>query len=330
MTTIAIIGSGIAGQTLIYTLAKEGKKFEKILVFDSDAFAPTCSLRSTAIVAGRGVSTGHSDLGDLLFASFKSFLIHANQDKPEGVFRIKQYTGAKTKLEAFQKRYPDGTFTSKLDFLSLRQEYYLSSEDAYLIHPSTYLSWLRSYDPSEVQRINSFVTLVEKQDDGLLIQTVDHHEFKADKVIFCGGNYNRYWKGLSSSKKLQSSSAVHGSYMEFDAHLNCPSFSLTLEGNNLIYNQQFQKLILGSTTENSSLQLPMIKELKAIYDFFKNEVDLDLPSFELGKMIVGLRERASKRTPYLFEEEGLFFFGGLYKNGYSLPIHMCKDLVMML
>lgn len=330
MTTIAIIGSGIAGQTLIYTLAKEGKKSSKIIVFDSDNFAPTCALRSTAIVAGRGVSPGHSDLGDLLYASFKSFVAHANQDKPEGVFEIKQYTGAKSKLEAFQNRYPDGVFTSNIDHLKFHNKFYLTSEDAYLIHPSTYLSWLRSHDPVQVQRINSFVTAVDKQSDGFLIQTVDQHEFNANRVIFCGGNYNRYWRGLSSSKKIHSSSAVHGSYLEFDINLNLPSFSLTLEGNNLIYNQKFQKLILGSTTDNSFLQLPMIKDLKVIYDFIKNEVELDLPSFESGKMIVGLREKASKRTPYLVEEEGLFFFGGLYKNGYSLPIHMCKDLVMML
>ena len=330
MTTIAIIGSGIAGQTLIYTLAKEGKKFEKILVFDSDTFAPTCALRSTAIVAGRGVSTGHSDLGDLLFSSFQSFHSHVSNERPEGIYRIKQYTGAKSKLDAFQKRYPQGSMTSQVDHLNFKSDYYLAFEEAFLIHPATYLSWLKKYDPSEVKRINSFVTSVEKTSNGLDIQTVDQDKFKADKVIFCGGNYNRYWKGISNSKKLQSSSAVHGSYMEFDVIFDLPSFSLTLEGHNLIYNEVDKKLIIGSTTESHSLQLPMKQSLKEIYDYIASELLFDLPKFESGKMIVGLREKASKRTPYLFEEDNLIFFGGFYKNGYSLPIHMSKDLVHLL
>jgi glycine/D-amino acid oxidase-like deaminating enzyme len=189
---------------------------------------------------------------------------------------------------------------------------------------------LRKHDPSEVTRINSFVTSVDKTSVGIEIQTVDLDKFKVDKVIFCGGNYNRYWKGLSNEKKLQSSSPVHGSYMEFDTDLAITSFSLTLEGHNLIYNHVFKKLIIGSTTETTFLQLPMEKNLREIYDFLKKEINLELPDFETGKMIVGLREKASKRTPYLFEEDGLYFFGGLYKNGYSLPIHMSKDLVMML
>lgn len=330
MTTIAIIGSGIAGQTLIYTLAKEGKKYSKILVFDSDIFAPTCALRSTAIVAGRGVSPGHSDLGDLLFSSFKSFAEHASEDKPEGVFSIKQYTGVKTKLETFQKRYPQGVFTSSFSHIKLNSEFYLATEDAYLIHPETYLSWLRKHDPTEVSRINSFVTSVEKATDGLIIQTVDQEKFRVDKVVLAGGNYNRYWKGLSDSKKLQSTNAVHGSYLEFEADLEYPSFSLTLEGNNLIYNHDFKKLIIGSTTETNILQLPMEKSLKEIYDFLKGQVIISLPSFETGKMIIGLREKSSKRMPYLFEENNIVFFGGLYKNGYSLPIHMSKELIMML
>jgi glycine/D-amino acid oxidase-like deaminating enzyme len=130
LTTIAIIGAGIAGQTLIYTLAKEGKKFAKILLFDSDTFAPTCALRSTAIVAGRGVSSGLSDLGDLLCASFQSFVQHVFQDAPDGVYPIKQYTGAQTKLDQFQKRYPQGSLTSSIDQLQFRSEFYLAIEDA--------------------------------------------------------------------------------------------------------------------------------------------------------------------------------------------------------
>ncbi len=84
MTTIAIIGGGIAARSLLYVMAKKNIR-EKVLVFYSDSFAFPCSLHSTAIVAPRGVSTGHSALGDNLYEGFVRFSRHVEEDFPRGV-----------------------------------------------------------------------------------------------------------------------------------------------------------------------------------------------------------------------------------------------------
>ena len=238
MTTLAIIGGGIAGRSLIYALAKAPKTFSKIYLFDSDAFAHTCSLRSTAIVAPRGVSSGHSELGDLIFASFQTFSRHVVQDSPRGVFPITQYTAAISKLDQFQKRYPNGE--SKKDFaaFSLKSETYLATESAYLIDPKMYLDWLMQ--DSDVIIKNDFVTNIQDK----TLKTQNGEELTFDHVVYAGGVHNQNFDFKTKAK------CVQGSYLEFsDVDYGAESFSLTLEGDNLIYHAHTHKLLIGSTSQ---------------------------------------------------------------------------------
>lgn len=329
MTTLAIIGSGIIGRSLIYTLAKEGKSFEKITLFYSDSFAFPCTLHSTATVAPRGLSSGHSSLGDLLMESFKTFKEHVELDLPLGVEKVPQYTGANEKLETFKTRYPNGSVTKKPGILSLHDETYVAEEEAYLIDPKTYSNWLMNEAQKMLQNklevIHDFVVEV-RDNERVHLKTQNGRELAFDKVIFAGGSYNRYWMGLAPTSKLKTSKAIQGSYLEFNhVTLNVPSFSLTLDGDNLIWNAPLKRLLVGSTTLETHHVLPPVSELRAIYDRIKTRVEVTLPEFKKAEIKVGLREKAQKRSPYLFEENKKIFVGGCYKNGYSLGLRMARE-----
>lgn len=321
MTTLAIIGGGIAGRSLIYTLAKKKYFSSEIILFDSDNFAKTCSIRSTAIVAPRGVTTGHSDLGDTIAAAFATFAAHVQRDNPQGVYPITQYTGALTKLDQFKKRYPDGTESQQF----FKEAIYTATENAFMIDPKIYLNWLLSFSSElRFQQENDFVTKVEADGERYKITTQNQNVFHADKVIFCGGSFNRYWQPAKSGKPVQ------GSYLEFDFDLGCESLSITLEGDNLIYHAHSKKLLIGSTTDELSLELAPIHKLNDIYHRLTDRLNLRLPELAGGQIRVGLREKAQKRAPYLYQESNKYFLGGFYKNGYSLALHLSEKLIQTL
>lgn len=329
MTTLAIIGGGIAGRSLIYALAKGKKTFSKIILFDSDDFAQTCAFRSTAIVAARGVSSGHSDLGDLLMAAFASFTQHVEEDQPSGIFPITQYTGAYTKLDQFQKRYPDGEVVQSTEHFLLKAPTYLAYESAYMVDPGIYLPWLKS-QASDVEWKNQFVTQVEKCDHGFEITTQALEKFQVDEVVFAGGNYNRFWKPVASAG-VQKSQPVQGAYLEFEnCFLGDESFSLTLEGDNLVYHAHSQKILIGSTTESTHVLVGVEQPLHDIYYRLEERLEIGLPPLEEGMIKVGLREKSTKRRPYLEKNENGWWLGGYYKSGYSLGIHLGQELARKL
>lgn len=177
-----------------------------------------------------------------------------------------------------------------------------------------------------LELIEDLVIDVE-ENERVHIKTQDGRSHSFDKVIFAGGNYNRFWTQLAPTSKLKSSKPVQGSYYQFDLiQWEMDSFSLTLDGDNLIWNRPLKRLLIGSTTEDKGHVLPPMEELRAIYQRISNAVALELPPIEKGEIKVGLREKAQKREPYLFQEGHKIFIGGLYKNGYTLSLKMAKDL----
>jgi glycine/D-amino acid oxidase-like deaminating enzyme len=320
LTTLAIIGSGILGRSLIYTLAKEQKHFEKIVLFYSDKFAFPCTLNSTAIVAPRGVTAGHSKLGDEILEGFRVFSDHVKLDAPEGVEVITQYSGATSKLEAFKQRYPAGKMMKGF----LNTETYVASEEAYLIDPKTYGDWLLKealfMNKDHIDVIDDFVIEVH-ENERLHLKTQNGLNLSFDKIVFAAGNYNRYWNPSKSSKPVQ------GSYFEFNnVNWDMDSFSLTLDGDNLIWNKKLERVLIGSTTLETNHVLHPEKELEDVYERLSQKVNLHLPQMGMGEVKVGLREKAQKREPYIVQEGHKIFAGGLYKNGFTLSLKMSRSL----
>lgn len=327
MTTLAIIGGGIGGRSLLYALSSRNSPFEKILLFESSDFASPCALTSTAIVASRGVSRGHSLLGDLIFEGVEEFRSHVREDSPQGVYPIAQFTGALSKLEQFKQRYPGGESTSRLGKVSLKEEIYFAQEEALMIDPPQYLEWLlkQAQERLPLEIVPEFVTALD--DDHARIRTQSGNVYEADHIVFATGAMSRFWKKLFTDSKLNSSSPIQGSYLEFsNINYDLPSFSITLEGSNLIYRSHSQILLLGSTTERGTHLLPASQKLKEIYELLAKNIDLSLPEFSSGKIITGHREKAQKREPYLFTEGRVSFLGGFYKNGFSLSLKLSRKL----
>jgi glycine/D-amino acid oxidase-like deaminating enzyme len=324
LTTLAIIGAGILGRSLIYTLAKEQKQFEKITLFDSNTFAFPCTLHSTAIVAPRGLSSGHSPLGDMLMDGFSTFSEHVALDTPEGVQKIIQYTAETEKLDAFKERYKYAKSMTGV----LKQETLMARDEAFLIDPETYMDWLmkeaRLMEQYHLEVINDLVIDVQ-ENERVHIKTQNGRNLSFDKVIFAGGNYNRFWKNLAPGSKLESSKPVQGSYFEFNqVDWDMDSFSLTLDGDNLIWNKNLKRLLIGSTSLEVPHILPPMNELRDVYERLSGAVSLKLPQMGMGEVKVGLREKARKREPYIVQNGNLFFMGGLYKNGFSLSLKISR------
>ena len=323
MKTVAIIGGGIAARSLLFAMAKKNIR-HKILVFQSDSFAFPCSLHSTAIVAPRGISTGHSGLGDNLVEGFNRFSLHISEDHPGGVIRVPQYTAAISKIEQFQKRYPGGELVNRCGAISLKTEMYVAREEAYLIRPLEYLQWLMD-EAAKVLNLTVIESFVTEIKDGK-IHTADQTEFSADEIIFTTGVQNDLWQPLFSGNK--NTKSAQGSYLEFSqVNLGQDSFSMTLEGNNLIYDAERATVLAGSSTHESRLELPPEKELFGIHESLQRLVNLSLPDFKTGVIKTGLREKASKREPYILRSGNLSMLGGLYKNGYRVSLRMAEELL---
>lgn len=317
MTTLAIIGSGILGRSLIYALAKEKKPFEKVVLFYSDNITPPCTLSSTAVVAPRGLSEGVSALGDMLMDGFKTFSQHVTLENPPGVKKISQYTVATKKLGDFQKRYP----SSKKSQQFLKDEMLMQTDDAYLIDPQTYSDWLlaeaKFMYQDKLEIIPEMVTEVQ-ENEFFHVKTINGRSMTFDKVVFTCGTYNRFWN--------KPSKPVQGSYFEWnDVKWNTPSFSLTLDGDNLIWNNDLKRLLIGSTSVETNHLLPPENSLKEIHLRLKALCDLELPEMSKAVIKVGLREKAPKREPYIAQENNKFFLGGLYKNGFTLALKIARN-----
>ncbi len=327
MTTLAIIGTGIVGRSLLYNLHLIPKKFDQITLFSSDELAFPCTKHSTAVVALRGVTKGHSPLGDLLVEGFQEFSRHINHDKPDGVWISSQLTAATTNYDVFKLRFPQASWVRSF----FRSEVLLAQEEAFLIDPVLYGDWLLNSSGKLGFSIeNDFVTEIERI-DGFNIKTLNGKIFKFDKIVFAGGNLNRFWKSLLPESSLETSRPVPGSYLEFNqVELPINSFSLTLDWANLIWNQNRKQILVGSTTSESNLILPDAQKLLTLYEHLSQSLDLRLPDFKEGLVKNGVREKSKKRLPYLICDKNLHFVGGLYKNGFSLSLSLTRKLALTL
>ena len=325
--TLGIIGGGVVGRSLLFNLAQEASGFSRILLFEAADFCFPCTVHSTAVVAPRGVTRGHSSLGDLILEGVETFSQHAKRDLPAGVYPMIQFTGALTKIEAFKERYPFGQIRNQLSAIPLKTDIYFAEEEGFQIDPALYLDWLLNEAKKKLPllKLDKFVTGIEKG-DRISLTTQDEGVFEVDELVLATGAYSPYWKMLFPNSKLHTSRPVQGSYLEFTGRpLELPSLSITLDGHNLINHAASGKLLIGSTTSELSHSLAPIKELRKIYDFFNDYLKISLPLFEEGAVLVGHREKAQKRSPYVVSENNITCIGGLYKNGFSLSLKMTRN-----
>ncbi len=326
MTTLAIVGSGIAGRSLLYSLAREGRPLEKIVLFSSDDITCPCTFNSNAVAAPRGVTKGHSSLGDLLVEGFAELSEHVRIDRPLGVTPIPQYNAAMENLDVFSKRFPDGS--ESLEFF--REATYTAKEPAFLFDTRTYGDWLlaqaRSFYGTRLEEVSELVTEVGDTSPVRLL-TLQGREASFDRVVFAGGSYNRFWKSLAPETELATSRPVQGSYLEYqNLSWDHSSFSLTLDGDTVVWNHALRRLFVGSTTEELGHLFPPLGDLRAIHQRLVSRLVLQIPSFEDGVIKVGLREKAKRRAPYVVERGSLVFVGGLYKNAFTVSLKLARDL----
>jgi hypothetical protein len=276
-------------------------------------------------VAPRGLSKGLSPLGDILMDGFQTFSEHVELDQPGGVEKIFQYTVATKKIDEFKNRYPK----AKLAKIFLKSESLMAEDDAFLIGPTEYSNWLLSEAlqmKKDLIQVESDLVVEVQSNEMQHVKTLQGKSFSFDKVVFAGGIHNRYWKQMAPKTALETAKAVQGCYWEFNKlNWKLPSFSLTIDGDNLIWNQRLSRLLIGSTSQETAHVLAPINQLKAIYERIDEFCDLDLPLMEAGIIKVGIREKARKREPYLIQEGHQFFIGGLYKNGFSLALKIARN-----
>ncbi len=330
MTTLAIIGSGIAGRSLVYSLAREGKLLEKIVLFSSDHITSPCTFNSTAVAAPRGVTKGHSALGDLLVEGLAELTEHVRTDRPLGVTAITQYNAAMENLDVFSKRFPRGTESREF----FRAATYTAEEPAFLFDTRAYGDWLLSYARAfygtRLEEVSELVTGI-RNTSPVGLTTLQGRVDSFDRVVFAGGAYNRFWKSLAPDTELATSRPVQGSYLEYqNVSWDRPSFSLTIEGDTIVWNRALRRLFVGSTTEELGHLFPPLGDLRSMHQRLVSRVVLPLPSFEEGLIRVGLREKAKRRAPYLVERGGLVFMGGLYKNAFTVSLKISRALARQL
>ncbi len=332
MTTLAIIGSGIVGRSLLFHLTKENFQFDEILLFDSPDFSPPCSLNTTAISALRGITSGHSPLGDLILEGFKSFCGHVEKDRPDGVYPIFQYSAQTKNTEVFLKRYPDAQMVNSFDEFNFVEKIYITKEKAFMVKPPLYLDWLlkKSELKVKLKKINQFVTKITPKSE-VEIQTAHGEVYKANKVVFAAGPASRFWLSLFPDSLLKTSKPVQGAYLEFkNFYGGDKSFSLTLDGGNVVYRHETKELLIGSSSQDVGHCLAPENELREIYSTLTKNVQFNWPHYHQGQILVGHREKAKKREPYIINKDPLYFIGGLYKNGFTLSYKITETLTHQL
>lgn len=334
MSTFIVLGAGLAAENFIYFLGKSDSSIHSVIQLSSDAFYPACSLRSTAIVASRGVSTGHSELGDLLVASYERFKTHVLEDSPAGIYQGIQWTGAGIKISEFTKRHPDAQEQDSIKELDLKfsKKLYVTSEPCFIIDPEIYLKWLRDQSKIKIERHEEVITEIKFSQGEWEVGTSSGKTYRATYLFSGLGNYHRFWKeNYPVTSGIQSSKPVQGSYLVYSGvDLGERPFSLTMDGNNFIYHPWTKKMIIGSTTINCSHLLPDEKGLQTIDQNLRELFpEWSWPAFSEGQILTGLREKAQGRRPYLEIHENAVLSGGYYKNGYSLGPYLAEKAISL-
>lgn len=333
LRTLGIIGGGIVGKSLLFALAMaDRQKYDRVIIFESQDFAPACTLHSTAIVANRGVLPGISPLGDLIHQGISAFREHVKNFSPHGVYPVYQVSSAIERLDMFKRRYQEFTPADSFRDISFKKELPLVVEEAFYVNPRQYCEWLYQFSAKKMEVLlqNDFVKEIDEEN--LTIHTQKGEQFKVDHLIFAGNIKNKLWSKLINDPRTLKSKPVVGSFLVFsDVDWGPESYSFSIDERNLIYRSESRELLIGATSEQGEIyHLNEGEKLQPIYQYFSKILTKELPDFNLGRIVTGVREKSSKREPYYGTNGHFSYLGGLYKNGFTLSLKMATTLVNQL
>ncbi len=332
MKSVLTIGDGISAWCLNFYLTKIPDI--SVTQFSQNHFISPCSLNSTAINCLRGTQKGLTPLGDLMVDSLSEFIDFNQTYQPDGVFEGEeihlfnpnhQYNNRYQKPIELNGQYP---------FKGVKSFY---REKAYLISPERLKGWFLK-NSSGLETFTKFIIAIEPLKEGYKVLTQDG-DYYFDEVYVASSYISKTLLAgidVNLDQYMKYAKPVSGTYLEFEMdrqqifkryHIDS-DICFDMEGSHLIFRTSEDKIIFGSTSDQSSIEYtnPLIFEsLEQIRTYFEYE----LPEPSAWKQRTGIRFKGRKRTPYWGEiSSGLFVVTGLYKNGYSFAFKAARDLII--
>lgn len=331
-----IIGNGISSKMMLFYLIDKLDEGSSIIHIFDHKIARPCSLNTTGIVCQNGIEKGVSDLGDLLHDSFFEFKMFYETYGPSGLIPSKIYhLYSDQKKEMGMRRFKKLESFNGINNLSFKNKLYGVIEDGFLVNAPKFLDWLDQLLKNKIHDKNidykSIEDLVIKIDqDQNKVELLKNNHINYKKLYAGIGAYTKVYQKLfgTGNECLNKLKVVPGSYYESYFDLGGESFCLTIDGHNLVYIKEDKKILIGATT-NSSLPDGLIatddrglKEIKSVFDNLVNE-----KIYENLIVKTGLRHKGRKRTPFIENiSEDITVFAGTYKNGWSVPFLLGKNV----
>lgn len=333
MKRVIVIGGGIAGHAVLFSLAQRANvdRFEAVTLLASDAAAPATSLRSTAVAALRGTQVGFSPLGDELVAQWEYAHTLLLKESFSGAELVSHQTCCYSFNTA--KRFshlPKSTATLPL---RLAPEL-IVEEPAWVIDPAIFLSSIQQRCRNlGVHTIHHPVTQLTQNNGGWSVRLHSGEVLEAEQVILASGFWMHWMREYLVGTPLADLVPVQGSYYQWESQeLSFPSFSVSLEGTNLIYSAPLKRLILGATSVKHDVSfVPDYTQLNELVEDISEKLLLELPPLSQAKIITGIRAQTRARMPWAGSlAPGLSAIGGLYKNGWVSAWKLADELVKSL
>lgn len=333
MKRVIVIGGGIAGHAVLFSLAQRAKvdRFDTVTLLASDATAPATSLRSTAVAALRGTQVGFSPLGDELVAQWEYAHTLLLKESFSGAAQVSHQTCCYSSNSA--KRFAHLPQSTSILPMKLAPDL-IVEEPAWVIDPAMFLSSIQQRCRNlGVHTIHHPVTQLTQKDGGWSVRLHSGEVLEAEQVILASGFWMHWMREYLVGTPLAGLVPVQGSYYQWESFaLSLPSFSMSLEGTNLIYSAPHKRLILGATSVKHDVSfVPDSSQLKQLVDDVSEKFLFELPPIGQAKVITGIRAQTRARRPWAGQlAPGLSAVGGLYKNGWVSAWKLADELVKTL
>jgi hypothetical protein len=299
---IAILGDGLAGRVLAFTLLKKNPNL-RIVSISAPIHYPACSVNSTSIVDHFVLNEGAGARAEQLAQAYSAFVDFRQKNNPDGIF-----DGHKSDVGAPSEK---GL--------------------AHFIDPALLLNWLDRHAARE-KKIE-LIKQLRPISDGVEILASRGEKFFASKIFLCLGAhqcdarklFHRDFELTVPLDKIENSRKVPGNYLLWkNQDLGSTSWAISNAKANLIYRSWKQELLLGGTTNAEGVLAPNWSALKSYAAGFEG-----VPDFGRAELFTGVRHKMPGRMAHwgAWESTGAVFgVSGLYKNGFSLAFLVAAEL----